>query len=467
MRLLPRTTRGTVTLAAAAWLVAVGVLWEGLPVRPRATFALPPDCGDLLPVPGGERLVAVRFQPGTQRPIIRTGPLRVIELAGGRVEREFLDESVRVSQLRVAPDGRHLAVEQVPPFADAPDQDTYHVRVFDLATGREFHEARAPRTNKPGAYFQFVLAGDGRTLAYSNDEGGGPVLKWWDYAEGREVAAFPGFGHRPLAASADGRWLAAVAGNFDPPPSRRSRVTVWDIATRRPQAAWDVPQPVHLLEFSQNGAVLLAVSSAGGAFDGELFAWEPMSGQQLFYLPRAYAQPGAVTPDGDVIGDEYPDQTVQFFRWGAADRAFRYRHLGGRDAGVFRHTAQQFPGGSLVAEYVFWDRFPYGPWLARKTNVEWFRQVREKLILFDGLTGERRGEVPVPTGPDDRLQVAPDSHTLVTRGKGDTRLEQWDVPPRKPLAWFLAGAVLLALPPALLARWRVRRLRRPATTGGG
>src|SRR5262249_10234767 len=129
MRFLPRSPRGTALLAAAAWLAGVALLWVGLPVQPRATFALPPDCGDLLPVPAGERLIAVRFQPNTQRQIIRTGPLRVIELAGGRVEREILDESVRISQPKVAPDGRYLVFEQVPPGPDAPDRDVHRVRV--------------------------------------------------------------------------------------------------------------------------------------------------------------------------------------------------------------------------------------------------------------------------------------------------------------------------------------------------
>jgi hypothetical protein len=41
-------------------------------------------------------------------------------------------------------------------------------------------------------------------------------------------------------------------------------------------------------------------------------------------------------------------------------------------------------------------------------------------------------------------------------------LHVWDVPPRKPLTWFAAGAVLLILPLAWLARRRVRRLRRAA-----
>ena len=41
MRLLPRTTRGTLTLAAAAWLAGVAFLWTLLPVAPRRTIRVP------------------------------------------------------------------------------------------------------------------------------------------------------------------------------------------------------------------------------------------------------------------------------------------------------------------------------------------------------------------------------------------------------------------------------------------
>jgi hypothetical protein len=46
---------------------------------------------------------------------------------------------------------------------------------------------------------------------------------------------------------------------------------------------------------------------------------------------------------------------------------------------------------------------------------------------------------------------------------GETMLAVWDVPPRKRLSWFAVGAALCAFPPFLIARRRVRRLRREAT----
>jgi hypothetical protein len=45
---------------------------------------------------------------------------------------------------------------------------------------------------------------------------------------------------------------------------------------------------------------------------------------------------------------------------------------------------------------------------------------------------------------------------------GEDELTVWDIPPRRSLKWFMAGAALFALPPFVIARRRVRRLRREA-----
>src|SRR5262249_1040160 len=46
---------------------------------------------------------------------------------------------------------------------------------------------------------------------------------------------------------------------------------------------------------------------------------------------------------------------------------------------------------------------------------------------------------------------------------GQHEFADWDVPPRRSITWLAAGAVVFALPPFVIARWRVRRLRREAT----
>jgi hypothetical protein len=51
-----------------------------------------------------------------------------------------------------------------------------------------------------------------------------------------------------------------------------------------------------------------------------------------------------------------------------------------------------------------------------------------------------------------------DGRLLAAQVGADVRV--WDMPPRTPMTWFPAAAVLLALPVAALAHWRTRRLRR-------
>ena len=84
-------------------------------------------------------------------------------------------------------------------------------------------------------------------------------------------------------------------------------------------------------------------------------------------------------------------------------------------------------------------------------------------------TGRQLGNIPVdlsnylPSG-DNLLTIqfmwTSDGQKLgVTNREDKTRTWQiWEIPPRKSLTWFCAGAALLALPTALVARWRIHRL---------
>src|SRR5437868_2510426 len=115
MRLLPRTVRGMVLLAAAAWSAGVGVVWFWLPPRPRAAFTFPAGQWSLA-VPGGRAFVLYRMRADEKgQAAALTGPLRLFDVAAGRVVREFLDESAALSGIRFTPDGRHLGVVQLPP----------------------------------------------------------------------------------------------------------------------------------------------------------------------------------------------------------------------------------------------------------------------------------------------------------------------------------------------------------------
>jgi hypothetical protein len=78
--------------------------------------------------------------------------------------------------------------------------------------------------------------------------------------------------------------------------------------------------------------------------------------------------------------------------------------------------------------------------------------------LLDAETGRRLGRVPgaadfLAWSQDGQLVAIPDAFHSAHR------VTIWDVPPRKPLSWFLPLAALLAIPPAWLARRQGRRSR--------
>jgi hypothetical protein len=90
--------------------------------------------------------------------------------------------------------------------------------------------------------------------------------------------------------------------------------------------------------------------------------------------------------------------------------------------------------------------------------------------LFDSATGEHLAAIPadlsdyLPSGANlltIEFMWTPDGQKLaVTNREDKTRtLQIWEIPPRKSLTWFCAGAALLALPITVIARWRMQTLR--------
>src|SRR5437588_491240 len=90
MRLMPRTARGTLALAAAVWLVAAPALWNTLAPTPRAVFPTP-----------------IPFLAAHGLPL--TGHVRVWDLAADPpVPHDVTDEFLEVRALAFSPDGRYL-----------------------------------------------------------------------------------------------------------------------------------------------------------------------------------------------------------------------------------------------------------------------------------------------------------------------------------------------------------------------
>jgi len=83
----------------------------------------------------------------------------------------------------------------------------------------------------------------------------------------------------------------------------------------------------------------------------------------------------------------------------------------------------------------------------------------DQITVMDTVSREvlLRQRIRLPT--DGGGQFSRDSKSFIVEDEGVDTVYLWDIPPRKSLTWFAVGAALLAVPIALVASRRVRRLR--------
>jgi hypothetical protein len=94
--------------------------------------------------------------------------------------------------------------------------------------------------------------------------------------------------------------------------------------------------------------------------------------------------------------------------------------------------------------------------LSQLNLSSWFDLApKAEMAVHETATGKFAGKV---SGWYPRW--SPDGNSLATLDKvSGASIYVWDMPPRPPLPWFAAGAALVALLIALVARRRVRKLR--------
>src|SRR5947208_10146876 len=107
MRLLPRTTRGTLWLAAAAWLTGMPVLWRLVPPRPRAEWPLPPSAMLATVTGDGRTFLTIQREPIPGSEFVRvTGPIRLWDVGTGTLRATYLAAADHVARVTPSPDGR-------------------------------------------------------------------------------------------------------------------------------------------------------------------------------------------------------------------------------------------------------------------------------------------------------------------------------------------------------------------------
>jgi hypothetical protein len=465
MRLLPRTPRGTWLLATAVWLAGCVALWWALPYRPRAAWATEEPAVVHGFIPG--TAVVLTSSPwsstidGPPGPML--GPLVARDAATGAA-REWLPDGERLTLVEPGPNGRHVVIGRV---IDGRARLFLH----DAASGKVIAELpgggpRAENENdQPSdANEQFAaFRPDGRQVVYADRVDGQRWLRVWDVDARRECAAVSDA--EPLAAwSPDGEALAYTTHTGQVWTAR-----LWDLRAARSRA-FGTSVPIHFrpqqFSFSPDGGQVVASSllqtdvKSPIAIDTEVIGWDTATGAELYRVPET----GVAFPPHTswFATGEYSTslQTAAVCRWD---------YQSGAERGHFRLTDDFFgrwyslsPGGNLlfgVAGYQnpileILNRHVLGRAIAYSPTL--------RPQLWDTACSDRRYSLPMALDEvfvdSSRAGWSPDGALLAVASK-DT-LAVWDIPPRKPVKWLMAIAALLALPPFLIARRRVRRLRR-------
>lgn len=461
MLLVPRSRRGTWLLAGVVWLGACAGAWWLLPVEPRYKWTAPQICR-LVGVLADGTLATQDFSESESS---YSGPVRLWNAENGT---ELLPQPLwrndHVVSATLSPDGEVIIAHL---NRTTPDRERIDVRYHFRSMQCEIPVMSVTNAESAIVGWTPALSPDGNTLAiyralFGPESPKRVVREWieiWECEPPRLRSRFEG-ASAPMSFSPDGRFLATGPPHISGDPEPIKSAVVWDVATGK-----------KLFEFRRSAERMQAAKfdSTGCTI---AVTWAPKNRRRGSNTTSVLEwQTGAeeVTFDNTWLVEFLPGGesliVLQFTgnghwsinRWDRATESFRYH---GYDLWhpVSKVSMQLSPDARVVATPIgtgtksihptlrpILDRLGLGRW----ADIPW----SEELLLLNSENGRILGRIP----DTSEVVFAPDSRSAYSVYNREIRV--WDIPPRKSAAWFALSAALLALPIALIARWRVRRLK--------
>jgi WD40 repeat protein len=405
-----------------------------------------------VPVPGGARVSAVAVAPGGQ--ILAYGAAGLIRLCAadtGKELRQLRSPDGGVSALAFSPDGKTLAVRGT----------NQQVRLWEVETGKELR-ALGDAESAQGIGRQVFAPGgisapETRALAISADgkriaAAAGNTARVWDAATGEELP-LPG-GHRrtPTAVFLTGDGKVAVSWGAD------RFVRRWERATGRSLGAFAAP-PGTILGTIAPDAWSIALANA----DKTVRLHDTATGKELHRFPANPAGTTALAfaPDGKVLAARGGDNTLRVYDVArgtelrqvalvpvtnmAANRVFV---VGGR-VGVSRPTG---PGLAFSPD----GRLLVAPAPGTPSRT---------LLIIDASTGKELRKIE-SRQPITSFAFAPDGRTLAAENT-DRTITLWEVASGKERGRLSQAAVAAGAPPNAMDQELALAVDAFVVAGGG
>jgi hypothetical protein len=447
MLFLPRSPRGTWLLAGAVWLAACAGWWWALPPAPRAVMRFPENA-QLLGI-GPDAVSALVLLPHSCHVGVFSESgfdLAIVNCSTGQREATLLSDCGMTSAGGFSRDRRHWLLHGGS-YREIIRSDLVDHKLERIPNGPIESDVMEPLRYSDGLRYRVMM----------NRKEGGRLLVW-DLDQNREIAIEPPV-RMPFAFSSDDRFLVAVSRDewsirVIELPSGQTVRKLNDIGDER----------IDRVCVNSDGTVVSALIIVNR---GSIVWWDA-KGKHEFDI--GIMTDSFISADGqELIGTfaspvgidlQVRDTATGAVRLSVPSEFIKSTGLISDDGRIALATKRQPRGWTMIDDWI--QRFSI-PINVKKTGECHFGE------FFDLETGRSLGSLEgkvtyrycgmEPEPPPPFHWISGISAVAVESLDEPNTWYIWDLPKSKSLTWFAVGAANLALPLALFARRRVRKLR--------